>query len=160
MAATGLLSVGELAPDFELPDQTGDRVSLTGLLGHGALVMFFYPAAMSPGCTAQSCHFRDLGAEFAELGASLVGVSQDSVERQRQFDEANHLGYPLLADVTGEVCRKYGVARTGAPARLLPMRRSTYVIAPDRHIMTVVHSELRMDAHADRALAALRHAAS
>lgn len=89
--------------------------------------MFFYPAAMSPGCTAQSCHFRDLAAEFAAAGARVVGISRDSVDRQGRFDQAHQLGYPLLADVTGEVCRGCGARARG---HLLPLRRATFVVAP------------------------------
>lgn len=160
MAGTGLLTVGAIAPEFELRDQAGDLVRLSELLAQGSVVVFFYPAAMSPGCTAQSCHFRDLAAEFAGLGARVVGISPDSVDRQRRFDEANHLDYPVLADVSGEVCRDYGVARTRSRSRLLPLRRSTFVVAPDRHIAAVIHSELRMDVHADKALDVLRRRAT
>ncbi|MCF6745909.1 peroxiredoxin [Blastococcus sp. KM273128] len=158
MARSGLLEVGAPAPEFTLPDQTGRTVELSSLLAEGPVVVFFYPAAMSPGCTAQSCHFRDLAAEFAAAGARVVGVSRDSVDRQGRFDQAHELGYPLLADVTGEVCRAFGVAR--APGHLLPLRRATFVVAPDRRILAVIHSELRMEAHADRALDVLRRRAA
>lgn len=156
MARSTTLEVGGLAPDFEAPDQDGHRVRLSALLADGPAVVFFYPAALSPGCTAQSCHFRDLAREFAEQGASVVGISPDSVARQRLFDQTHHLGYPLLADVDGAVARAFGVAR--GPGRLLPPRRTTFVVGPDRRIVAAVHSELRMDVHADRALEALRRA--
>lgn len=154
MAGTAPLDVGALAPDFELPDQNGLSVGLSDLLADGPLVLFFYPAAMSPGCTAESCHFRDLTSEFAELGARVVGISRDRPDRQRQFDESHGLGYPLLADVDGAVAVAYGVVR--GRGRLLPLRRSTFVIEADRRILATVHSELHMDVHADRALEALR----
>jgi peroxiredoxin Q/BCP len=98
---SGLVRVGDFAPDFELPDQHGDTVRLTRLLAAGPVVLFFYPLAMSRGCTAESCHFRDLAAEFKAAGASRVGISRDSVARQRQFDAEHHLGCPLLSDADG-----------------------------------------------------------
>ncbi|MEJ6538008.1 MAG: peroxiredoxin, partial [Mycobacterium sp.] len=70
---------GDQVPEFELPDQTGTVRSLTGLLADGPIVLFFYPAAMTPGCTREACHFRDLAGEFAAVGASRVGISTDGV---------------------------------------------------------------------------------
>jgi peroxiredoxin Q/BCP len=101
----GLVRVGDIAPDFELPDQNGNAVRLSDLLVAGPVVLFFYPLAMSRGCTAQSCHFRDLAAEFAVAGATRVGVSRDSVARQLQFDTDHHLGYRLLSDAEGRDLR-------------------------------------------------------
>ncbi len=144
---------GDLAPDFTLTDQQGVARSLGGLLEAGPVVLFFYPAAMTTGCTRETCHFRDLGAEFAALGAQRIGISMDDVAKQFAFGDANHLDYPLLADVDGRVAKAYGVKRA---FDLLRVRRTTFVIAPDRRIIEVVHSETNMNAHADRALVALR----
>ena len=144
---------GDLAPDFTLTDQRGVARSLGGLLEAGPVVLFFYPAAMTTGCTRETCHFRDLGAEFAALGAQRIGISMDDVATQFAFGDANHLDYPLLADVDGRVAKAYGVKRA---FDLLRVRRTTFVIAPDRRIIEVVHSETNMNAHADRALEALR----
>ncbi len=98
---SGPIGVGDLAPDFKLPDQHETPVRLSRLLVAGPVVLFFYPLAMSRGCTAESCHFRDLAAEFAAAGATRVGVSRDSVARQRQFDAEHDLGYRLLSDARG-----------------------------------------------------------
>ncbi len=146
------MRVGDIALDFELPDQNGNAVPLSDLLVAGPVVLFFYPLAMSRGCTAQSCHFRDLAAEFAVAGATRVGVSRDSVARQLQFDTDHHLGYRLLSDAEGAVTSAYGVRRT-VPG--LPPRRSTFVIASDRRVRAVIRSELQMDARADEALRVL-----
>jgi len=146
---SGPIRVGDYAPDFELPDQHGATVRLTRLLAAGPVVLFFYPLAMSRGCTAESCHFRDLAAEFEAAGATRVGISRDSVARQRQFDAEHHLGYPLLSDADGTVALAYGLRRS-LPG--LPPRRSTFVIGPDRGVRGVIRSELRMEAHADEAL--------
>ncbi|MEU7479568.1 peroxiredoxin [Lentzea sp. NPDC042327] len=144
---------GDLAPDFTLPDQDGVARTLSELLGDGPVVLFFYPAAMTTGCTAQSCHFRDLAAEFAEAGAQRVGISTDDVAKQKQFAELNGFDYPLLSDVEGEVAEQFGVKRRFGP---LPVKRHTFVIGTDRRVMEVVKSEFSMNAHADKALAALR----
>lgn len=123
------------------------------MLFEGPVILFFYPAAMSPGCTKESSHFRDLDAEFAALGAQLVGISMDSPARQAQFAKKLGLTYPLLADVDGTVAEHYGVKRS---LNFLKVKRVTFIIAQDRRILDVVSSEVSMNAHADRALAMLR----
>ncbi|WP_448071789.1 peroxiredoxin [Georgenia yuyongxinii] len=150
---SSVLGVGDLAPDFELPDQHQTVVRLSRLLVAGPVVLFFYPLAMSRGCTAESCHFRDLAAEFNAVGASRVGISRDTVARQRQFDAEHHLGYPLLSDPDGTVASDYGIQRN-LPG--LPPRRSTFVIGSDRRVRGVIRSELRMETHADEALRILK----
>ncbi|MEU0075289.1 peroxiredoxin [Streptomyces sp. NPDC006332] len=145
--------VGDKVEDFELPDETGTPRSLTGLLADGPVVLFFYPAALSTGCTAEACHFRDLAAEFAAVGARPVGVSGDLVERQQEFSGQHNLGMPLLSDPDGTIRERFGVKRGFS---LAPTKRATFVIAEDRTVLEVVRSELRMNTHADRALDALR----
>jgi thioredoxin-dependent peroxiredoxin len=146
------LRPGETAPEFELPDQRGEPVSLTSLLANGPVVLFWYPAAMTTGCTRESCHFRDLAAEFAEVGAQRVGISADEPEKQAEFDEKHDLGYPLLSDPDRAVASAYGVKRPGP----LMNKRTTFVIDADGTIRDVISSEINMNAHADKALAALR----
>jgi len=143
---------GELAPDFTLTDHDGSSFTLSEALRRGRVVLFFYPAAMSRGCTKESCHFRDLAAEFAALGAQRVGLSMDDAARQARFAQKNSLDYPLLSDVGGSVAARYGVKR-GIDA--LRVKRATFVIDTDRTILDVITSELAMDVHADRALKAL-----
>ncbi|MFC4002249.1 peroxiredoxin [Prauserella oleivorans] len=147
---------GDLAPDFTLPDQTGKPRRLTEFLGAGPVVLFFYPAAMTPGCTAESCHFRDLAAEFAAVGAQRVGVSPDPVGKQQTFAEAHRLDFPLLSDADGAVARQFGVRRPFGP---LLTKRHTFVIGTDRTVLSVIKSELRMAVHADKALEVLRERA-
>ncbi|KOU55903.1 peroxiredoxin [Streptomyces sp. MMG1533] len=136
-----------------MPDETGTPRSLSGLLADGPVVLFFYPAALTPGCTAEACHFRDLAAEFAAVGARPVGISGDAVERQQEFAGQHNLGMPLLSDPEGKVRESFGVKRGFS---LAPTKRITFVIAEDRTVLEVVRSELRMNTHADRALDALR----
>ncbi len=149
-----MLAAGDLAPDFTLPDQTGTPVSLSELLEKGPVVLFFYPKALTTGCTKESCHFRDLAAEFSEVGAQRVGISADKVDKQAAFDAKHGLGYPLLSDTDRSVAAAFGVKRMGP----LFNRRSTFVIGTDRRLLRVISSEMNMDVHADEALSALRSA--
>src|SRR6185369_9777988 len=102
---------GDQVAEFELPDQTGTVRSLTGLLADGPVVLFFYPAAMTTGCTKESCHFRDLKSEFAAVGAQRVGISADTVDKQREFSEKHTFDYPLLSDPDRVVAESLGVKR-------------------------------------------------
>ncbi|WP_370961488.1 peroxiredoxin [Amycolatopsis sp. cg9] len=147
------MDAGDLAPDFTLPDDRGADRTLSDFLATGPVVLFFYPAAMTGGCTAESCHFRDLAAEFAEVGAHRIGISPDGVTKQRQFSEANGFDYPLLSDVDGEVAKQFGVWR-----KLLPLhaKRVTFVIGEDRKVLEKIKSELNFTVHADQALKVLR----
>jgi peroxiredoxin Q/BCP len=147
------MQVGDVVEDFELPDETGTPRRLSTLLEEGPVVLFFYPAALSAGCTKEACHFRDTAAELRAAGAHPVGISGDEVERQALFAEKHSLGYPLLADPAGTVREQFGVKRAFG---LIPTKRATFVIDTDRRVLAVVRSEIRMDAHADKALEALR----
>jgi peroxiredoxin Q/BCP len=150
---TERVNAGDKIDDFELPDETGTTRTLSELLADGPIVLFFYPAALTAGCTAEACHFRDLAAEFAAAGARPVGISGDSVEKQQEFTGRHNLGMPLLSDADGAIRERFGVKRGFT---LAPTKRVTFVIAQDRTVLEVVRSELRMNTHADRALAALR----
>jgi len=145
---------GDLAPDFELPDEDGKPRRLSELAADGPVVLFFYPAAMTPGCTAESCHFRDLKTEFEEAGAQRVGISADEVEKQKRFSDKHSFDYPLLSDPDGAVATLYGVRRRFTA--LSPTKRATFVIGTDQKIVAVIQSEVRMSVHADRALEALK----
>jgi peroxiredoxin Q/BCP len=147
-----VLRRGQVAPPFALPADDGTVVRLDDELAKGPVVLFFYPRAMTPGCTKESCHFRDLGREFDELGARRIGVSADPIERQQRFKQQYRFDFPLLSDPDRRVAEAYGVKRPGP----LFNRRTTYVIAPDRTVLAAIHSEIDMDRHADQALAVLR----
>ena len=143
---------GDVVPDFELPDQTGTPRTLSELLAGGPVVLFFYPAAMTYGCTKESCHFRDLGAEFAAVGAQPVGISADPVDKQKQFDEKESLGFPLLSDPDRTVAAQLGVPRDRRelPAEQADRPSSSTPTAP---CSTSSTREVSMGAHADKALA-------
>jgi peroxiredoxin Q/BCP len=147
---------GDEVPDFELPDQTGAARSLSGLLADGPVVLFFYPAAMTSGCTKEACHFRDVAADYRAAGAQRVGISRDSVEKQKQFSDQHSFDYPLLADTDGQVAETFGIKRGKLGQKLgAPVKRWTFAIGQDRRVKKVLHSETNMDMHADEALAAL-----
>jgi len=152
------MRIGDTAPDFELPDETGSVRRLSELLADGPVVLFFYPAAMTTGCTKESCHFRDLAGEFAAVGAQRVGISGDSVDKQRQFADKHSFGYPLLSDADRSVASAYGVKR-GAIS-ITPVKRSTFVIDTDLTVLAVIKSEVNMNKHADEALEVLRRRAA
>lgn len=118
------------------------------------MVLFFYPAAMTPGCTAESCHFRDMKAEFDAVDARRVGISADAVEKQKRFSDKHSFDYPLLSDPDGEVATQFGVRRRFT--MLSPTKRSTFVIGPDLRVIDVIQSEMRFSHHADRALEVLK----
>lgn len=149
------MAVGDLATDFELPDETGTSRRLTDLLTRGPVVLFFYPAAMTGGCTAEACHFRDLATEFAALGAQPVGISSDPVAKQGTFAAAHGFGFPLLSDADHTVARSFGAWRSWLPGNF-HTRRRTYVIGTDRRILAEIGSETTMTRHADDALVVLQ----
>ncbi len=144
---------GDRAPDFELPDEDGVPRRLSELAATGPVVLFFYPAAMTPGCTAESCHFRDMKSEFEAIGATRVGISADQVEKQKRFSDKHSFDYPLLSDPDGTVATQFGVRRRFT--KLSPTKRATFVIDRDLTILDIIQSEVRMNLHADRALAVL-----
>jgi peroxiredoxin Q/BCP len=143
---------GDTVPDFELPDQEGTPQRLSRYLSEGPVVLFFYPGAMTSGCTIESCHFRDLKSEFKAVGARSVGISHDTVGKQKQFADKYSFDYPLLSDSDNAVARLFGVHRVGP----LPTRRTTFVIGTDSRVLNVIKSEVRMSVHADKALDTLK----
>jgi peroxiredoxin Q/BCP len=147
------MNIGDRIEDFTLPDQQGRPTTLSRLAATGPVVLFFYPVALSSGCTAESCHFRDLAGQFAERGATIAGISPDAVGKQKAFDTAHSLGYPLLSDDGGAVAARFGVRRRWLP--MAPVKRATFVINPDLTLRQMIRSETKMDVHADKALASL-----
>jgi peroxiredoxin Q/BCP len=146
------IAEGTQAPDFDLPDENGRSVRLSERLEDGPVVLFFYPAALTGGCTTEACSFRDLAAEFDKAGAQRLGISTDTVEKQKEFSAVNGFDYPLLSDESGDVARSFGVKRK----YITPVKRATFVIDKDRTIRKVISSEMNMTVHADQALAALQ----
>jgi peroxiredoxin Q/BCP len=149
------LTPGDPAPDFTLPDQTGAPVTLSDLRGR-PVVLYFYPKADTPGCTTQACGVRDHQADYAQHDAVVLGVSPDPVKAVAMFDGKYGLGFPLLADENHEVAERYGVwvKKSMYGREYMGNERSTFVIAPDGTITSVLH-KVKPAEHDDLVLAAL-----
>jgi len=134
-----VLDRGDKAPDFTLPDQHGNPVSLADLRGKD-VVLYFYPKADTPGCTAQACGVRDHRADYERAGAVVVGISPDSVKRIAEFDEKYGLSFPLLADEDHAVAEAYGVwaQKSMYGRKYMGVERTTFVIGPDGAIKDVL----------------------
>lgn len=139
-------------PNFAATLEDGRTVDFYDILADGPVVLFFYPKAFTPGCTAESCTFRDLAAEFAQIGAQRIGVSRDDVSTQARFRDKYELDFPLIADADGSVARIFGAKRMGP----MPSKRQTFVVGADGTVLGVVASELNMQVHAEDALDILR----
>ena len=126
------LSPGDPAPDFTLPAADGGTVTLSDLRGSHVIV-YFYPAAMTPGCTAQACDFRDSLGSLQGAGYRVVGVSPDGPERLAQFAAAEHLTYPLVSDPQHHVLEAWGAwgEKTLYGKTVVGVIRSTVVVDPD-----------------------------
>ena len=126
-----MLDIGTKAPDFSLPDQNGTVHSLADYKGK-KVILYFYPKDMTGGCTAQACSFRDRYPQIQEKGAVVLGVSKDSVESHKRFEEKHGLPFPLLADEKLEVITAYDVLKPGKDGKpTKSLIRSTYLIDED-----------------------------
>jgi peroxiredoxin Q/BCP len=132
---------GDVAPDFTLPDQAGNPVSLAGLRGQ-TVVLYFYPKADTPGCTTQACGVRDHRTDYAQAGAVVLGVSPDPVKSTAAFDQKYDLGFPLLADEDHQIAEAYGVwvEKTRYGRTYMGAERTTFVIGPDGVVREVFRS--------------------
>jgi peroxiredoxin Q/BCP len=145
---------GDLAPDFTLPDQDGEQVSLSSLRGQ-TVVLYFYPKADTPGCTTQACGVRDHRADYDHAGAVVLGVSPDPVKKIKAFDDKYGLAFPLLADADHSVAEAYGVwaEKSMYGRKYMGVERTTFVIGADgviqevfRRVKPAQHDELVLGA--------------
>jgi thioredoxin-dependent peroxiredoxin len=150
-----MISPGDKAPNFTLPDQHGDAVRLSSLRGR-KVVLYFYPKAETPGCTTQACGVRDHAADYAGLGAVVLGVSRDPVERIAAFDGKHSLGFTLLSDADHAVAEAYGVwvEKSMYGRKFMGMQRATFVIDPKGKV-THVFPKVSPRTHDEQVLAAL-----
>jgi peroxiredoxin Q/BCP len=140
-----MLNAGERAPEFTLPDDTGKDRSLTELLSSGAIVLYFYPADFTPGCTRQACTLRDLHTEVQQAGLRVVGVSPQGAASHAKFREKYALPFVLLSDEDKAVIKMYGV---NGPLGI-GVRRASFLIDGGRRIRDVVLADFLIDRHAD-----------
>lgn len=149
--------VGDQAPGFVLPDQTGEPVSLSDLRG-SPVVLYFYPRADTPGCTTQACGVRDRREDYASAGARVLGVSPDEVGAIAKFDSKHDLGFTLLADADHSVAAEYGVwvEKNMYGKKYWGVQRATFLIDAEGGIARVFpkvqpkqHDDLLLDALAE-----------
>jgi peroxiredoxin Q/BCP len=146
------VQVGDKAPDFTLPSQSGEQVRLQDRLGDRVVVLYFYPKDNTSGCTAEACAFRDSYEAFTDAGAEVIGVSSDSADRHAAFAGKHNLPFTLLADRGGQVRKAYGVPTV---LGLLP-GRVTYVIDRTGTVRHVFNSMTNIGRHVSDALEMVR----
>jgi peroxiredoxin Q/BCP len=133
-----MVEEGQRAPDFTLPDQHGETVSLSDLEGQ-TTVLYFYPRADTPGCTKQACGIRDRDVDYERAGARVIGVSPDTVEDVAKFADKYSLGFTLLADADHEVADAFGTwgEKSFAGRKYMGVTRATFIIGPDLTVLKV-----------------------
>ncbi len=150
-----MLKTGDPAPSFELSDDAGKTLTLASLKGKN-VVLYFYPKADTPGCTKESCEFRDTVKEFQKKGAVVIGVSPDTPTAQAKFKAKYELSFPLLADTEHQVAEAYGVwqEKSMYGRTYMGIARTTFLIGPDGKIRKVFE-KVKPEGHAAEVLAAL-----
>jgi peroxiredoxin Q/BCP len=146
------IQVGDKAPDFSLPSQSGAEVRLRDRLGQRVIVLYFYPKDDTPGCTKEACAFRDSYEVFTDAGADVIGISSDSVDKHSAFAGKHSLPFTLLSDQGGKVRKSYGVPSV---LGLLP-GRVTYVIDQAGTVRSIINSMTQIDHHINDALDMVR----
>ena len=144
----GPVKVGVVAPDFALPNQSGQLVQLKDFIGKSIIVLYFYPRDFSTGCTAEACAFRDSYESFKQAGAEVIGVSSQSVDSHQRFAQANTLPFILLSDESGKVRKLYGASSAFG---LFP-GRVTYIIDKKGIVRHMFSSQLNPTRHIEEAL--------
>lgn len=134
-----MLEPGDQAPDFTLPDQDGDELSLADLKGAPA-VIYFYPRASTPGCTTQACGVRDHLPDYEKAGARVVGISPDPVAKVKKFHDAEALNFTLLADEDHEVCERFGTwaEKSMYGKKYWGSLRATFILDADGKVVHVI----------------------
>ncbi|MEB3861549.1 MAG: peroxiredoxin [Desulfurococcales archaeon] len=145
-----MVAEGEPAPDFEAKAHTGETVRLSDYKGR-IVVLYFYPRAMTPGCTREGVRFNELYEEFQKYGAVVLGVSTDPVEKNRKFAEKYGFKFPLLSDEKGEIAEKYGVLET-RKSGAIAAKRTTFIIDKNGVIRRILKNIRPAEKHADMAL--------
>ncbi|MFC4077728.1 thioredoxin-dependent thiol peroxidase [Salinithrix halophila] len=157
-----MLKQGEPAPDFTLPASNGETVSLSDYQGQKNVVLYFYPKDNTPGCTAESCDFRDREHDFSELDTVILGVSMDDLDSHKKFIDKYNLPFLLLADMEAEAAEKYGVykEKNVFGKKKLGIERSTFIIDKEGKLAKE-YRKVKVDGHVEEALEWVRdHLAS
>jgi peroxiredoxin Q/BCP len=146
------VKIGEKAPDFTLPSQMGDNVTLSEFFGKKNIVLYFYPKDESPGCTREACRFRDSYDVFTSLGAEVLGVSSQSVESHKSFATHHGLPFILLSDEDNRVRQLYGVPSSMG---IIP-GRVTFIIDKKGIVRHIFSSQFQPEKHIEEALKILK----
>jgi len=149
------VDVGKKAPDFTLPAENGAKVKLSKLRGN-PVVLYFYPRDNTPGCTREACAFRDRKSDLAKQGATVLGVSTDSLESHEKFRDQHGLNFPLLADTEHKVAEKYGAWRekTRFGKKSMGIQRSTFLIDGEG-VVRKMWKSVKVDGHDEKVIQAL-----
>lgn len=144
---------GKKAPAFNLPDQDGNKVALKDFAGK-TVVLYFYPKDMTPGCTQEACDFQENLTKIKRKKAIVIGVSKDSVERHKKFQEKYNLKFPLLSDENSNICEKYDVwkEKNMYGKKFMGIVRATFIIGPDGKIQKIF-PKVKVKGHIDEVLA-------
>lgn len=147
-----MVNIGDKAPEFSASTDGGGTVSLKDLKDK-KIVLYFYPKDMTPGCTAESCGFRDALPDFSKVNAEIIGVSKDSVKRHDKFKEKYELPFMLAADEDGKMCEAYGVwqEKKNYGKTYMGIVRSTFLI-DEKGKIAAVWRNLRVKGHVDKVL--------
>jgi peroxiredoxin Q/BCP len=150
------VDINDKAPDFTLPDQNGEEVSLKAFRGK-YVVLFFYPRADTPGCTIEACEFRDSYRKMQNTGAVLLGISPDTPKAQKKFEEKYSLPFTLLGDAEKKVCNAYDVIKEKNMygKKVMGVARTTFIIGPDGKIKHIFH-KVKPEGHSEEVLAYLK----
>lgn len=138
-----MLKAGQKAPDFVLENDRGEEVSLSGLLKNGPLILYFYPADFTPGCTAEACSIRDIHSDIQSVGLQVAGVSPQDADSHKRFREKHDLPFELLCDPDKIAVKLYDVDGPFG----VGLRRTTFLIGQDQKIHDVVQADLRIGRH-------------
>ena len=150
------MELNDKVENFGLQNQDDQTVQLNDFAGK-PVVLFFYPKADTPGCTIEACGFRDAFTQLEDEGAVVLGISRDTPQAQKKFQQKYNLSYPLLADVDGEVCRQFDVLREKNMygKKVIGIERTTFLIGPDRRLVKIF-PKVKPEGHAEEVLKALR----
>ena len=138
-----MLKVGDVAPEFVLPDENGDDVSLTKRLQESPVILYFYPADFTPGCTKEACAIRDIHDDIVAVGLDVIGVSPQDTESHRRFKDEHNLPFTLICDVDKVAVRMYDA---DGPMGF-GVRRITYLVSQGQKIQGVLQADLKIGKH-------------
>lgn len=149
------LTAGERAPDFTLPIDEGEDITLSALKGK-KIIIYFYPKDATPGCTQEACSFRDNNIKFKEKNTIIIGISKDSIKSHKNFKENQGLNFILASDETGKICEKYGVwvEKSMYGRKYFGIERATFLI-DEAGIITQIWRNVKVSGHVEAVLEAI-----